>query len=69
MAEEEERFSIHVRVEDQTCHDVTQRLVHLPDYLQACGALQDLQRHHHENQEGSDLTSEVVGKARTIPLT
>lgn len=52
MAEEEEIFCIHVRVEDQPCHDVTQRLMHLPDYLQLCGALQNLQRQQHESHEG-----------------
>lgn len=52
MAEEEEVFCIHVRVEDQPCHDVTQRLMHLPDYLQLCGALQNLQRQQHERGSG-----------------
>lgn len=44
MTEEEKGFCIHVWVEDQPCHDVTQCLMHLPDYLQACSALQSLQR-------------------------
>lgn len=52
MAEEEEIFCIHVRVEDQPCHDVTQCLMHLPDYLQLCGALQNLQRQQHERGSG-----------------
>lgn len=52
MTEEEEGFCIHVRVEDQPCHDVTQCLMHLPDYLQACSALQSLQRYKHENLTG-----------------
>lgn len=44
MTEEEEGFCFHVWVKDQPCHDVIQCLMHLPDYLQACSALQSLQR-------------------------
>ena len=73
MTEEEEGFCVHVWIEDQPCHDVTQCLMHLPDYLQARGALQNLQRHNHESQECNMramicyLYSEIMGKARVIP--
>lgn len=53
MTKEKEGFCVHVWIEDEPCHDVTQCLVHLSDYLQARGALQNLQRHNHESQEGN----------------
>lgn len=73
MTEEEEGCCVHVWIEDQPCHDVTQCLMHLPDYLQTRGALQNLQRHNHESQAGNMgamicyLYSEIMGKARAIP--
>lgn len=53
MTKEKEGLCVHVWIEDEPCHDVTQCLVHLSDYLQARGALQNLQRHNYESQEGN----------------
>lgn len=75
MTEQEKGLCVHVCIENQPLHDVTQCFMHLPNYLQACGTLQNLQRHNNESQEGNmramvcDLYSEIMGKARTICLS